>query len=327
MSMKRFHLLTVLALAMLCGHASAQVPAYQADLNAVLSQLQSMGRGSYTTEEWTEVNERIDDITRRAEKARDWNAAVDAQVIKAMVFSDMRGEHQAALNLLEDTKLRYGGRDATSMKKVYVREAEIYGKLGDEGAVRRIMDEFRASPYFDEESYAITVGEGRDTPVAIVRPSAGGSESLSITAMKVARQRTQFSPGNYFPSFALAARDGSPIVSDDYRGKVLLVDFWTRGWTPWLRDIESVKGMYERYHASGLEILGVCVEPDSADVSAFLRAQRMPWPQAAGGSALAKQLGIFGEATNYLIDRNGIIVARDLRGSDLVAAVRGALAE
>lgn len=325
--MKRTCLFAGLALALLTCEGRAQAPAYRADLNSVLSLLQSMGRGSYTSEEWYEVHAKLDDITRRAEGARDWNAAVDAQVIKAMVLSDMRGEHQAALNLLDEVKLRYGGREAPAMKKVYVRQAEIYGKLGDDAAVRRVMDEFRASPYFDEEPYAVTVGEGRDTPLAIVRPSVAGSESISLTAMKVARQRTQTSPGNYFPEFKLTDRSGAPLVSEAYRGKVLLLDFWTRGWTPWLRDLENMKGMYGRYHEAGLEVVGVCVEADSAEADAFVREHHLPWAQAVRGAALAKQLGIFGEATNFLIDRNGVIVARDLRGSDLVAAVKRALAE
>jgi hypothetical protein len=51
----------------------------------------------------------------------------------------------------------------------------------------------------------------------------------------------------------------------------------------------------------------------------------LPWPVVAGAPALTKPLGIFGETTSYLLDPNGMVIARDLRGQDLAFAVRRAL--
>ena len=45
----------------------------------------------------------------------------------------------------------------------------------------------------------------------------------------------------------------------------------------------------------------------------------------AGAPALTKPLAIFGETTSYLLDPNGMVIARDLRGQDLAFAVRRAL--
>ena len=111
----------------------------------------------------------------------------------------------------------------------------------------------------------------------------------------------------------------------DYEGKVLLVDFWLRDWTPWKRDLNNLVSMYERYHGAGFEIIGFCLERDPADLGGFLGQNRMAWPHVVNDTALCSQLGIFGEASNFLIDRSGAIIGRDLRGADLVEAVKGAL--
>jgi len=64
----------------------------------------------------------------------------------------------------------------------------------------------------------------------------------------------------------------------------------------------------------------------AAEVSKdFLRAYSMTWPQVTPDPALLRKLGIFGEATSFLIDQNGQIVGRDLKGTQLTDAVKRTL--
>ncbi len=58
---------------------------------------------------------------------------------------------------------------------------------------------------------------------------------------------------------------------------------------------------------------------------AYAAKVQLPWPQVYGERSLVRELGIFGEATNYLLDQNGVIIGRNLRGADLAAAVNRAL--
>ena len=96
--------------------------------------------------------------------------------------------------------------------------------------------------------------------------------------------------------------------------------------TPWLRDLDNVKNFYRRYHDQGFEVLGICLEQGAAAVSVFAASQGLHWPQVSGDTTLARQLGIYGGAANYLIDRDGQIMARNVRGADLTATARHALA-
>lgn len=52
---------------------------------------------------------------------------------------------------------------------------------------------------------------------------------------------------------------GQTVSLSDYRGKVVLVDFWSPGWTPWQRDLEYQRSLYRRYQPVGLEVLGVAL--------------------------------------------------------------------
>lgn len=325
--MKKAFLLIAVLLMVSTGPAPAAPAAYAADFSAILSKIQSMGHGSYTEQEWNYTMQQLTSIASRAEKSGDWNTVVESEVIKAMIYSDIRHDYMEALSILQRARDRYGAHRVPAMKKVYVQEAQVYAKLGDEQAVRRVMDEFTASPHFDPESYAYSGGQGRDVPLKMVRPSVTGADSISVTAMNVARQQSRFAAGSLFPDFALNDVHGRMITPHDFRGKVVLVDFWHRDWTPWRRELAHLASVYSRYHDQGFEIIGMCLEPDATDVVQFMSENRMAWPVVTDDTTLARSLGIFGESANFLLDRNGVIIARNLRGSDLVAALRRALGE
>jgi len=305
--------------------AGAQSTSAVARVGALLSKLQGMGHGSYPAAEWGSVFDEIAAIEAAAAREEDWNSVVEARIIKAMVLGDMQHDNDAAVLLLEDTKRAYGHLRLPAMKKVYVRQAEFLSRMGDEAAVTQLIREFEGSPHYDADIYRFSGGKGREEPLRIVRPSAGAVGSVSVTAMEAAKSRSRFGEGALFPEFSLPGLDGSPVSLAALRGKVVLVDFWLPGWTSWERELPHLVSLYRRYRDDGFEIVGMCLAPGAANLEAFTKSRRMTWPMVADGSSLAKQLGIFGEAASFVVDRNGVIVARNVSGSDLVEAVRKAL--
>lgn len=314
-------LLACLAVAPLVASAEGYAP----EFNAVLSRLQAMGHGSYTEQEWLDVTGQLDNLAAKAERGGNLPIVVQARAIKAMVLSDMKRDHEGALTVLDDAIREFGGRKLPEAKRLYVQKAEVYSKLGDEAAVRRTIDEFRSSPNFDPMSYPFAVGQGRDTPLSVVRPTARGADSVSVTAMEVARSRARFAPGNLFPSFTLTDSQGRAIRLQDLRGKVVLLDLWQQGWTPWRRDLAYLVSTYRRYNGYGFEIIGVALDRDVAAAQSFVAANQLPWTQVYGDTSLSRQLGIFGESANFLIDQNGMIIGQNLRSADLAHAVKQAL--
>ena len=296
------------------------------DLNRVLSRLQSMGRDSYTQAQWNEATAQIDDIESRAKEGGAWDSFVQARVIHAMVLGDMQKNYQAAVNLLQQTRRELRGKNVPDTRKVFVSLAGFYGKMGDESSVNRTMEEFRASPYYDAQDYPFSGGNGPNDPLVVMRPGAGASGSISETAMKVSQTQARFAPGAEFPDFDLPDTQGVSVTRQSFAGKVVLYDFWVKDWSAWKGDLQNLGRTYLLHHKEGFEIVGINLAPDTADLAKFCAANNMMWPQIATAKDLPAQLGLFGMCGNFLVDKTGVIVGRNLHGADLAEAVRRALA-
>lgn len=296
------------------------------ELNRALSRLQSMSHGVYSQREWNDAINELDEIARKAVRDGNPDLAVQARAVKAMALADMRRDLAGALRVIEEAKREYGQQKLPSVRRLFIQQADYYGRMGDAEAVRRTIEEFRRNPNYDPENFPVILHEGRNTPMTIARPFARGSESTSVTAMEAARERSRYAPGNLFPDFQWIDANGRPGSILGLRGKVVLVDFWHPQWTPWARDLPQLRRTYEQWHKHGFEIVGVALDRDGTASRPYAAQANLPWILVFGETELPKQLGLFGQASNYLLDQNGVIIGRDLRGSDLADAVRRALA-
>jgi peroxiredoxin len=92
-----------------------------------------------------------------------------------------------------------------------------------------------------------------------------------------------------------------------------------------------VVATYKKYHGQGFEIIGVSLDDDHEKLSAFTKKMNMPWLQFFDGQGwsnkLAVKYGIEAIPATFLLDGNGMIIAKDLRGEELEQAVARALAK
>lgn len=129
--------------------------------------------------------------------------------------------------------------------------------------------------------------------------------------------------------------DGKMIRVSDYRGKVLLVDFWATWCGPCLHELPNVLDAYDKYHPNGFDILGVSLDHDREDLEAFIKNRKLPWKQiffdepgkTGWQNPLAKQHGVRGIPATFLLDREGKVAATDLRGDELTKEVGRLLGE
>jgi len=295
------------------------------DLNALRSRLQAMGHGYYTRQEWNDVLARLDGLRERAEAQGEEETVIELSVLEAMVEGDMRRDYARAVDILEEAKERFGQLRYPVVRRIYGRLADAYAQLGDEQAVAALIEEFRHSPAYDPDYYPYSGGWGREVPLAITRPSAVAEDSVTVTSMQTHRAQAKLAPGNLFPDFEARDGQGRLVRSSDYRGRVVLLDFWVPHWHPWERALPYLKEIYRNYHPTGFDILGIYLGHDPAAAASYVESQDVPWRQILGQPSLGPRFGIYGEATNVVLDQQGVIIGRNLTGSALVEAVKGVL--
>jgi thiol-disulfide isomerase/thioredoxin len=124
--------------------------------------------------------------------------------------------------------------------------------------------------------------------------------------------------GEKAPDFTLpAAEGGSPVKLSDYRGKVVLLDFWTTWCAPCIKALPELEELSRKLESQPFAIVGVNTEVDDLRLRAFLSRHPAVWMQVRDrGAKVAQQLfGIRGYPTYMVLDREGRIV-RKVEGWD-----------
>lgn len=110
--------------------------------------------------------------------------------------------------------------------------------------------------------------------------------------------------------------DGNAIEIQDYRGKIVFVEFWSTSCEPCIQGMPELKRIYEKYHSRGLEFIGVPTDPYPGKLLAFLQEEGVQWPQIWGRSdnlTTMRSLGIISIPSGILVDQQGNILATDIR--------------
>ncbi|MDF9826697.1 thiol-disulfide isomerase/thioredoxin [Ereboglobus sp. PH5-10] len=143
--------------------------------------------------------------------------------------------------------------------------------------------------------------------------------------------RAALQPGKVFPDFSVTDIAGKPLTVSQFKGKVVLIDFWATWCPPCVAEIPNVLAAYQKYHDKGFEIIGISLDRDKAALLKYIEQQKMPWPQYFEGdnpqNTLSEKYGVETIPTTYLLDAEGKIVATDLRGNDLEQQLEKLLAK
>jgi len=137
--------------------------------------------------------------------------------------------------------------------------------------------------------------------------------------------------GRLAPELSVRLRTGEPLRLQDYRGKVVLIDFWATWCGPCRQALPEVQDAYNRYRDLGFDIIGISFDRTERALDAFLQANSMPWAHAyladTPQSSVARDYNVVGIPKTYLLDRTGRIGGVDLRGRRLGAAIERLLAD
>ncbi len=117
-------------------------------------------------------------------------------------------------------------------------------------------------------------------------------------------------------NFSSETEDGTPLKASDYRGKVMVVNFWYANCAPCRAEAPILQGLYEKYQGKGVEFVGVNVADQPTSAISFNKTFGITYPSVMDVDSGAARIGFAGAIsptatpTTFVLDTEGRIAAR-----------------
>jgi len=133
--------------------------------------------------------------------------------------------------------------------------------------------------------------------------------------------------GRVAPEIVMADKDGKIVKLSDFKGKYVLIDFWASWCGPCRKENPNVVAAYKKYHDKGFEILGISLDSKKDAWLKAIAADGLSWTHVSElqgwSNTAATAYGVKSVPASFLLDPEGKVVGKDLRGEQLNKTLAG----
>jgi thiol-disulfide isomerase/thioredoxin len=172
-------------------------------------------------------------------------------------------------------------------------------------------------------------------PLAASKPLLSGLTLLAAVALCAVVVAAAEAQAPYFSrsdlqgavdAFDATDLDGRRWTSDALQGRVVLIDFWASWCAPCLEQMPHLRRLRETHGSDKFEIVAVSLDRSNRrEIVSWIQRQRLDWPQIHDGRAFngstARLFGVSALPASLLLNRDGMVVAANLRGPALERAL------
>jgi peroxiredoxin len=243
----------------------------------------------------------------------------DNKKLKVMLKPALDKENsvmESMFNLIATKKLDQKGYDEIVIKSVKIAKEQTVIKLSfAEKNLQSRLSLFLLNALTDDPNSYVEAKKTFQKLSPVLKASQLGKSTVQKF---VALDKTSI--GSFAMDFEQNDVNGNAVKLSDFKGKYVLIDFWSsycgpcRGESPYLVEANS------KYKSKGLNIIGVSKDKDKAAWLKAIADDKLDWTQLCdltGNNPVAKKYGVTGIPINFLIDPTGKIIAVDLRGAQL----------
>lgn len=251
------------------------------------------------------------------------NAGPKNQLMNEINFIEYRNYQL----MVELSKIGYFSQFATdSAKQAFT--ASVYNMINDDLGARKKM---LADAYYRIPSVVAiftSLRHGKDDAlISKIKEAHRGYaplEKILAEQKEAAEKAALVEIGKVAPVFSYITPNGKKLGPADFRGKLLLIDFWASWCGPCRSEIPYLKEYYSQFKDKGVEFLSVSIDAKEADWRKALDAEKMDWPQILApdaGKEIMKSYQFSGIPFIILLDKNGKIVEKHIRGVKIKEAI------
>lgn len=173
-----------------------------------------------------------------------------------------------------------------------------------------VMNMLKGAPVYEMEAVYNRLGEkAKNTPKGI-------ELKKNIQAMK------RLSPGAPAPAFSLSTPTGESLSLESLQGHIVILDFWASWCGPCIAEMPTIKDIYEKYKDKGLKVIGISMDNVKTAWTKAIEKVQIPWLHVSSLKGMqrcpvAQAYQVYAIPKLYIIDPQGRIIDKDLRGKEL----------